>query len=122
MKTVLIVEDTLSEQELISSYLREAGYLVRTANEVKEALNTIAVQLPDVIVTDLVMPGISGLEFCRMLRKNPETQKVPIIACTSKNQDIDRLWGLRQGINVYVTKPFTSKQLIQAVQSVTEHD
>jgi two-component system, chemotaxis family, response regulator PixH len=120
MKTVLVVEDTLSEQELIGSYLREAGYLVMMANEAREALGKIETQLPDVIVTDIVMSGISGLEFCRILRKKPETRLVPIIACTSKNQDIDRLWGLRQGINIYVAKPFTSKQLIQAVKSVTE--
>ena len=118
MRTVLVVEDTPSEMELLTHYLRESGYSVIGAISANEALSKAVELKPDVIVTDVVMPGMSGFELCRNLKKNPETQKVPIIICTSKGQEIDRLWGMRQGADVYITKPFTREQLIRAVQSV----
>jgi two-component system, chemotaxis family, response regulator PixH len=118
MGTVLVVEDTPSEMELLSHYLREGGYSVVGAVTAKDALSKAIELKPDVIVTDVVMPGMSGFELCRSLKKNPETQKVPIIICTSKGQEIDRLWGMRQGADVYITKPFTREQLIRAVRSV----
>jgi len=118
MGTVLVVEDTPSEMELLSHYLRESGYSVIGVVTAKDALNKAIEIKPDVIITDVVMPGMSGFELCRSLKKNPETQKVPIIICTSKGQEIDRLWGMRQGADVYITKPFTREQLIRAVRSV----
>ncbi len=118
MATILIVEDTLSELELINHYLRESGYNVINAVSAKEALNKAIEQRPDIIITDVVMPGMSGFELCRSLKRTPATEKVPIIICTSKNQEIDRLWGMKQGADAYLTKPFTKEQLIRAVKSV----
>ena len=118
MNTILIVEDTLSVLELISSYLRESGYNVIVATDAKEALNKAVSQKPDVVVTDVVMPGMSGFELCRKLKNNPATEQLPIIICSSKDQEIDRLWGIKQGADVYVTKPFTREQLVRAVKSV----
>ncbi len=118
MGTVLIVEDTPSEMELISHYLRECGYLVIGAENGKDALNKAIAQRPDVILTDVVMPGMSGFELCRSLKKHPSTEKVPVVICSSKNLEIDRLWGLKQGADAYITKPFTREQLIRVVQSV----
>lgn len=118
MGTILIVEDTLSEMELISHYLRESGYSVISAVSAREALNIAVEKRPDVIVTDIVMPGMSGFELCRNLKKNPVTERVPVIICTSKNQEIDRLWGMKQGADAYITKPFTREQLVRAIKSV----
>lgn len=118
MVKVLVVEDTPSEQELISLYLRESGYTVIVANDAKTALDQTATERPDVVLTDVVMPGMNGFELCRSLKKNPDTQKIPVIACTSKNQELDRLWGMKQGVDVYVTKPFTREEIIRAVKSV----
>ena len=118
MSIVLVVEDTPSELELISNYLRDSGYTVIGATDAKEALNKVLKQKPDVVVTDVVMPGMSGFELCRTLKKNPVTEQLPIIICSSKNQEIDRLWGMKQGADVYVTKPFTREQLVRAVKSV----
>lgn len=115
---VLIVEDTPSEMELITHYLQKGGYSVIGVESAKVALDRAIALLPDVIITDVVMPGMSGFELCRTLKKHPVTEKVPIIICTSKSQEIDRLWGLRQGADVYLTKPFTSEQLIRAVKTV----
>jgi twitching motility two-component system response regulator PilH len=118
MGTILVVEDTPSEMELMSYYLRESGYSVINAISAKEALNKAVEQQPDVIITDVVMPGMSGFELCRSLKKHPVIGKVPIIICTSKNQEIDRLWGMRQGADAYITKPFTREQLVRVVKSV----
>lgn len=116
--TILIVEDSPSELELMSYYLKESGYNVIQANGAKEALEKALLQQPDAIVTDVVMPGMSGFELCRSLKKNPATQKVPIVICSSKNLEIDRLWGMRQGADVYITKPYTREQLLRAIKSV----
>lgn len=118
MITILIVEDTLSELELMSHYLRESGYNVINALGGKEALNKVIESKPDVIVTDVVMPGMSGFELCRRLKTNPSTEKIPIVICSSKNQEIDRLWGMKQGADAYLTKPFTREQIIRAIKSV----
>ncbi|NET38902.1 MAG: response regulator [Cyanothece sp. SIO1E1] len=119
MPTILIVEDTPSQMELMSHYLKASGYIVISATSAQEGFDKAITQKPDVIITDVIMPGMSGFELCRKLKRNPETAKLPIIICTSKNQDIDRLWGMRQGADVYVTKPFTREQLLRAVTSLT---
>jgi two-component system, chemotaxis family, response regulator PixH len=118
MTTVLVVDDTASQLELINSFLQDAGYTVIKSSDAKDAFNLVVTHQPDAIITDVVMPGMSGFEFCRMLKRNAATQKVPIIICSSKNKDIDRIWGLRQGADVYLTKPFTKQDLIRAVKSV----
>lgn len=118
MITILVVEDTPSERELMSHYLRESGYTVINAVSAQEALSKAIEQKPDVIITDVVMPGMSGFELCRSLKKHPATEKVPIIICTSKNQEIDRLWGMKQGADAYLTKPFTREQLVRAVKAI----
>ncbi len=118
LTTVLIVEDTPSEMELMSLYLREGGYTVINSANAQDALKMVAQHQPQVIISDVVMPGMSGFEFCRSLRKNPETAGIPVIFCTSKNQDIDRLWGMKQGASAYITKPFTREDLIQTVASL----
>ncbi len=116
--TILVVEDTPSEMELMVHYLRDSGCTVICATTAQEALEKSAHQPPDVIVTDVVMPGMSGFELCRQLKTATATAQVPIVLCTSKNQDIDRLWGMRQGADAYLTKPYTRDQLVQAVMSV----
>jgi two-component system, chemotaxis family, response regulator PixH len=118
MATVLVVDDTPSQLELISSYLRDSGYVVIIARDAKDGMNQALSQQPDAIITDVVMPGMSGFEFCRTLKRNLATQKLPIIICSSKNKDIDRIWGMRQGADVYLTKPFSRQELVRAVTSV----
>jgi two-component system, chemotaxis family, response regulator PixH len=119
MVMILVVEDTASERELICSYLQAAGHQTIAAENGKQALTKIEQQIPDVIITDLVMPDMSGLELCRHIKKNALAKAVPIIACTSKSTDLDKLWGLKQGINIYLTKPFTREDILEAVRSLT---
>lgn len=116
--TILLVEDSPSELELMSRYLQASGYNIIKATGAKEALEKVLLHNPDAIVTDVVMPGMSGFELCRSLKKNPQTEKVPIVICSSKNQEIDRLWAMKQGADAYLTKPYTREQLLRAIKSV----
>ena len=75
-------------------------------------------QKPDVIVTDITMDGINGFEFCRLLKVYPDTEKIPIVACTARDRNLDRMWGQKQGIDVYITKPYSQADLISAIKSV----
>ena len=114
--TVLVVEEAPSERALMSHYLSEGGYLVIGAPSGKAGLDKAIAQKPDVIVSDIVMPGLSGFELCRTLKRLPETSAVPVVLCSSKAQNIDRLWGMRQGAKAYLTKPYTKDELLAAVQ------
>ena len=118
MATVLVVEDTPSEMALMSHYLQEGGYHVIGAPSGKEGLDRAIAQRPDVIVSDIVMPDISGFELCRKLKRIPEISEVPIVLCSSKNQNIDRMWGMKQGAKAYITKPYTRDQLLAAIEQV----
>ncbi len=116
--TILVVEDTLSEMELISHYLHEGGFSVSNAISAKDALVRIQESLPDLILTDIVMPDMSGFELCRSLKRNAETSKIPIVFCSSKDQEIDRLWAMKQGGAAYIQKPFSREDLLRVVTSI----
>jgi two-component system, chemotaxis family, response regulator PixH len=115
---ILVVEDSPSELELMSYYLANSGYSVIKASDGKEALEKALIEKPDVILTDVVMPKMSGFELCRKLKKNPETNNLTIIICSSKNLEIDRLWGIKQGASAYITKPFTREHLLNVIKSL----
>ena len=117
MTKVLLVEDDLSQMDLMESYLRESGHTVICVADAKKALDKALEHQPDVIITDVVMPGLSGFELCRSLKKHPATANVPVVICSSKNQELDRLWGMKQGANAYLTKPFSREQLVRAVRA-----
>jgi two-component system, chemotaxis family, response regulator PixH len=116
--TLLIVEDSPSELELMSYYLTDSGYKIIKATGAREAFEMALTEKPNIIVTDVVMPGMSGFELCRLLRKNPATQGLGIIICSSKKLEIDRLWGMRQGANAYITKPYTRDELLKVIKSL----
>jgi two-component system, chemotaxis family, response regulator PixH len=116
MKTILIVDDLRSELDLMAKYLSNAGYSIITANDGEEAIALTETTKPDLIVTDWMMPKMGGLDICRKLKKNPETAKIPVVACTAKDRDVDKMWAMKQGIKAYVIKPCTQEQLVSAVQ------
>jgi two-component system, chemotaxis family, response regulator PixH len=116
MAKILVVDDMQAELELICQYLTTAGHTTVTASNGEEALHEARENRPDVIVTDWMMPVMGGLDLCRQLKKKPETADIPIIACTAKNRDVDRLWAMKQGIKAYLTKPYTAEDLTNAVQ------
>ena len=116
MKTVLVVEDSRSAQRLIVSLLKQVGLNVALVETGESALVWLAENgQPKVILLDIVMPGLSGLELCRQIRANPKLGNVPIIFCSAKNREFDQFWALRQGGNGYITKPFVPQDLIKTV-------
>ncbi len=118
MKTILIVDDLKAQLDLMAKYLSEAGYKIILANDGEEAIALTLANKPDAIVTDWMMPNMGGLDICRKLKKNSETENIPIVACTAKDRDVDRMWALKQGVKAYVTKPFTSQELVSAVKGI----
>jgi two-component system, chemotaxis family, response regulator PixH len=120
MVKILVVEDTPSEMQLMTLYLKDNGYQVISANNAKDGLDLVNSEKPDVVITDVVMEGMNGFEFCRVLKKNPETEQIPVIACTSRSQNLDKMWGKKQGVDVYVTKPYSQEDIIDAVKSVSK--
>ncbi len=119
MTKILVVEDSRSEMDLITLYLKDSGYEVISANNATDGMELAAKEQPDVIVTDITMDGINGFEFCRLLKVYPDTENIPIIACTARDRDLDRFWGQKQGIAVYVTKPYSKEEIVNAIKSVS---
>lgn len=117
-KSVLVVDDMDSQRQLMSNFLVRAGYNVTTAASGADALKQVKANQPDIVVTDLVMPEVTGLELCRELKREPATAGIPVIACTTKDRKMDQNWAKKQGVAAYVIKPFTEEQLVSAVQSV----
>ena len=118
MKTILIVDDAQSELDMMANYLTNAGYKIIMANNGEEAIALTIANQPDLVVTDWMMPKMGGLDICRKLKKNPATANIPVITCTAKNRDVDRMWATKQGIQAYVTKPCTQDELVTAVKEV----
>ncbi|MFZ4664870.1 MAG: response regulator transcription factor [Prochlorotrichaceae cyanobacterium] len=115
MKTILAVDDSRTELRLVEAILQQSGFRVVTVENGEDALTFVDREIPDLMVLDVVMPEMSGFDLCRQLRSRPNLDKIPIIFCTSKDQEFDRFWGLRQGGNAYITKPFAPHELIEAV-------
>ncbi len=122
MKKILVVEDSQSERDLITLYLEQNGYQVVSTSNAAEGMELAAKEKPDVIITDITMEGVNGFEFCRLLKVYPDTEHIPIIACTARDRDMDRFWGQKQGIDVYITKPYSQADLIDAIESVLKKD
>ncbi|NER29550.1 MAG: response regulator [Symploca sp. SIO1C4] len=118
MRRVLLIDDNRFQLEFMATYLRQSGYSVIMITNPKEALAVAIEAQPNLIITDVVMKGLSGFELCRCLKKNAVTARLPVIICSSKDQEIDRIWGLRQGAHAYLTKPFSPQQLIRTVNEV----
>ena len=117
---ILLVDDSRTELHVLTDLLVRQGFRVRTAENGEEALRRIAEEKPDLILMDVVMPGQNGFQLTRTITRDPRYADVPVIMCTSKNQETDKVWGMRQGAKAYITKPFTENQLIDVINSLLE--
>lgn len=106
MSEVLLVEDSPVQREMISDILKESGCTVTIACDGVEALEQLQAFSPDLVVLDIVMPRMNGYEVCRRIKSDPKTKNVPVIMCSSKGEEFDRYWGMRQGADAYIAKPF----------------
>jgi twitching motility two-component system response regulator PilH len=113
---ILLVDDSKTELHYLSDLLRKRGYAVRTAEGGEEALKRLAEDKPDLILMDVVMPGQNGFQLTRTITRDPRYAGLPVIMCTSKNQETDRVWGLRQGAKDYVVKPVQADDLLAKIK------
>ncbi len=114
-KLILVVEDSPTNLRLIADLLQDKGYRVITAVDGEEALERAVSQKPDLMVLDIILPKKNGFQVCRQLKTSPDTEHIRIIMLTSKTQDSDRFWGLKQGADRYMTKPFDDNELLANV-------
>jgi len=118
IRKILVVDDSKTELMYLTGLLQKNGYAVRTAENAAEALASLAADKPDLILMDVVMPGQNGFQLTRTISRDPLYADVPIIMCTSKNQETDRVWGMRQGARDYITKPVNGDELQAKIQAL----
>jgi twitching motility two-component system response regulator PilH len=118
IQKILVVDDSPTERYFLSDILIKNGFSVSTAESGEEALQKVKADRPQLILMDVVMPGQNGFQITRALSRNPETQDVPIIICTSKGQETDRIWGLRQGARDYIVKPVDAQELLAKIAAL----
>ena len=112
IKKVLIVDDSPTERHIIGEILRKHGLEVVFAEDGESGVIMAKSEMPDLIVMDVVMPGLNGFQATRAITKDAATQHIPVIICTTKGQETDRVWGLRQGAKDYVLKPVDAADLL----------
>lgn len=118
IQKILIVDDSPTERYFLSDILIKNGFSVSTAENGEEALQKIKTDKPQLILMDIVMPGQNGFQVTRAISRDPDTQDVPVIICTSKGQETDRIWGLRQGARDYIVKPVDPQELLTKIASL----
>ncbi len=115
VKRVLVVDDSPTERHAISEILRRAGFEVNTCDSGEEALAQAKALLPDLILMDVVMPGLNGFQATRVIARDEATKHIPVIICTTKSQETDKIWGMRQGARDYVVKPVVGAELLEKI-------
>jgi twitching motility two-component system response regulator PilH len=118
IKRVLIVDDSPTERFFLTNVLRKQGYEVITAESGELGVAVAKLEKPDLILMDVVMPGLNGFQATRQLSRSAETQAIPVILCTTKGQETDRVWGMRQGAIDYLVKPVVADDLLAKVKAL----
>jgi len=117
-KNILVVDDEADLVELVSYNLKKEGFIVDSASDGETALTRIRKGKYDLLILDLMLPGIQGMELCRILRNDPKTSVLPIIMLTAKGEEVDRILGLEMGADDYMAKPFSPRELLARVKAV----
>ncbi|MFC3110984.1 response regulator transcription factor [Undibacterium arcticum] len=118
IQKILIVDDSPTERYFLTDILVKNGFSVSTAENGEDALLKIKTDKPHLILMDVVMPGKNGFQVTRAIARDPETEHVPVIICTSKDQETDRIWGLRQGARDYLVKPINADELLAKIAAL----
>jgi twitching motility two-component system response regulator PilH len=117
IEKILLVDDSKTELHFLSELLSKRGYKVRTAENGDDAMRRLGEEKPDLILMDVVMPGQNGFQLTRTITRDPRFNDVPVIICTSKSQETDKVWGMRQGARDYVVKPVDGNELIAKIRA-----
>lgn len=114
-KTILVVDDSPTQMKMMTAALQGKGYKIITAADGEEALEKANKEQPDLMLLDVILPKKNGFQVCRQLKTTPDTKNIKVILVTTKSQDTDRFWGLKQGADEYITKPFEDAELQRVV-------
>lgn len=117
-KNILVVDDETDIAELVSYNLKKEGFLIDLAHDGEEALRKVRDNKYDLLILDLMLPGIQGIELCRLIRNNPKSSAIPIIMLTAKSEEFDKILGLEMGADDYITKPFSTRELTARVRAI----
>lgn len=118
VKKVLVVDDSPTERHYMVDLLTKNGYQVITAESGEEGIAKAKAEHPDLVLMDVVMPGLNGYQATRTLTRDEATKDIPVIVCTSKAQETDRIWGLRQGAHDYLVKPVNGEELLKKIAAL----
>ncbi len=118
MAVVLIVDDSPTELHLFQTMLEKNGFSTLVADSGEDGIRQAASSRPDVILMDVVMPGMNGFQATRKLTQDPATASIPVIMITTKDQETDKIWGMRQGASEYIVKPVNEKELVARINAV----
>jgi twitching motility two-component system response regulator PilH len=118
IKSILIVDDSATDRQYLSDLLAKNGYEVSTAQSADEALAKAKQLRPDLVLMDVVMPGQNGFQATRTLSKDEATKRIPVIICTSKGQETDKAWGMKQGARDYIVKPVSGPELLAKISAL----
>jgi twitching motility two-component system response regulator PilH len=119
VKKILVVDDSPTDRQFMLETLAKRGYQVVTAENGEDAIVKAKAELPDLILMDVVMPGLNGYQATRTITRDDATKHIPVIMCTSKGADTDKIWGMRQGANDYLVKPVDAAQLLAKIQQIS---
>jgi twitching motility two-component system response regulator PilH len=117
MALVLIVDDSPTEVHVLGGYLKKHGFEIATAADGREGIDRARELKPDLVLMDVVMPGMNGFQATRQMSKDPEIASIPVIMVTTKGLETDKIWGMRQGAADYLVKPVTEAQLVEKVRA-----
>jgi twitching motility two-component system response regulator PilH len=118
IKNVLVVDDSPTDSHLLTEMLKKHGFTVANATSGEDGIAKAKSDKPDLILMDIVMPGMSGFEATRAITRDPETANIPVIICSTKGQETDRAWGMRQGAKDYLVKPINEATLMEKIQAL----
>jgi twitching motility two-component system response regulator PilH len=118
VKKILVVDDSPTERHVLTEMLQKGGYIVVIAENGEQAVDVAKRELPDLILMDVVMPGMNGYQATRTITRDEITRNIPVIMCTSKGQETDKIWGMRQGARDYLVKPIDSAMLLDKINAL----
>ncbi len=118
IKNILVVDDSPTDRQYLSDILTKNGFKVSTADSAEDALAKVKQARPDLVLMDVVMPGQSGFQATRTLTRDESTKSIPVIICTTKGQETDKNWGMKQGARDYIVKPIVPADLLAKISAL----
>ncbi|MDE2307499.1 MAG: response regulator [Xanthomonadaceae bacterium] len=118
MAKILIIDDSPTDVRVFTTLLERAGHQVGAVGSAEEGIDRVRADLPDLVIMDVIMPGMNGFQATRILSRDPGTAEIPIVMITTKSMETDRVWGMRQGARAFITKPVAEKELLACIDEL----